>query len=357
MSPTPTFPASQIEPFIAALFQSQGIPAADANRVAACLVQADLRGVSSHGVGRVPIYLDRLRKGLINPRPDMKVERAMTVGARVDGDNGLGFLTGTKAMQVAIDIAHEHGAGFVTAYHSNHFGMAASYLQQALDAGLAAFAFTNASPAMPVWGGRSPFLGTSPFAFVAPGGPHSPPVMLDMAMSVVARGKVRRAMQRGEAIPPGWALDSEGRATTDAKAGYEGVVLPVGGVKGSGLSLVLEVLAGVMSGANFGGKVRNQYFDFDEPANVGHCFIAMRPDMFVGPDDYKQRMDQLSQRAKATQKAEGFDEILLPGEPETRIAARRGRDGIPLDAQELRDLVTEADRCGVAAPEGFRQPS
>ena len=355
MSQTPVFPARLVEPFIAGLFRSQGVPADDAQRVAACLLQADRRGVSSHGVGRVPIYIDRLRRGLINPAPQMKVERAMTVGARVDGDNGLGFLVGTKAMQLAIDIAREHGVGFVTAFHSNHFGMAASYLTQALDAGLAAFAFTNASPAMPIWGGRSPFLGTSPFAFVAPGGPDSPPVMLDMAMSVVARGKVRRAAQRGEPIPLGWALDKSGRPTTDAKAGYEGVVLPVGGVKGSGLSLMLEVLAGVMSGANFGGTVRNQYFDFDAPADVGHCFIAMRPDMFMPSDVYGQRMGELSSRAKATEKAEGFDEILLPGEPETRIAARRSRDGIPLDAQELRELVAEADRCNVAVPDGFRQ--
>ena len=355
MSQTSNFAADRVEPFIASLFQSQGLPVADAKRVASCLLQADLRGVSSHGVGRVPIYIDRLRKGLINSTPAMKVERAMSVGARVDGDNGLGFLVGTKAMQLAIDIANEHGVGFVTAFHSNHFGMAASYLIQALDAGLAAFAFTNASPAMPIWGGRSPFLGTSPFAFVAPGGPDSPPVMLDMAMSVVARGKVRRAMQRGEPIPLGWALDRQGRPTTDAKAGYDGVVLPVGGVKGSGLSLMLEVLAGVMSGANFGGEVRNQYFDFDAPANVGHCFIAMRPNLFMPMADYGRRMAELASRAKATEKAEGFDEILLPGEPEERIAARRGRDGIPLDAQELRELVAEADRCGVAVPDGFRQ--
>jgi L-2-hydroxycarboxylate dehydrogenase (NAD+) len=354
MAQTLTFPAADVQPFVAALFRAKGVPEADAARVAECLVQADLRGVSSHGVGRVPIYIDRLGRGLVNAAPAMTVERAMTVGARVDGDNALGFLVGTKAMQVAIDIANEHGLGFVSAYHSNHFGMAASYLLQAQAAGLAAFVFTNASPAMPIWGGRSPFLGTSPFAFVAPGGPGGQSVMLDMAMSVVARGKVRRAMQRGEPIPLGWALDKDGRPTTDAKAGYEGVVLPVGGVKGSGLSLMMEILAGVVSGAKFGVAVGNQYFDFENPQNVGHCFIAIRPDLFMPMEAYGGRMAELAQRAKACETAEGFDEILLPGEPEARIAAKRGAAGIPLDGQELAELVAVADACGVAVPAAFR---
>jgi len=350
----PPFPAETVSAFVSALFRAQGVPGTDADRVAECLVQADLRGVSSHGVGRVPIYLDRLRKGLVKSRPAITVERALTVAARVDGDNGLGFLVGTRAMSTAVDIAREHGVGFVLAHHSNHFGMAASYLQQAVDAGLSAFVFTNASPAMPIWGGRTPFLGTSPFAFAAPGGPGRPPVMLDMAMSVVARGKVRRAMQLGEPIPLGWALDKEGRPTTDAKAGYEGVVLPFGGMKGSGLSLMMEILAGVMSGAKFGGEVGNQYFDFDEPQNVGHCFIAMRPDLFMPMEQYGARMGALSDRAKATDRADGVDEILLPGEPEMRKAAERSRSGIPLDRQELDQLIVEAERCGVAVPEALR---
>ena len=340
--------------FVTALFEACGVEAKDADRVAECLVQADLRGVSSHGVGRVPIYLDRLRRGMVNPRPAMTVQPGLTVGARVDGDNGLGFLVGTRAMQEAIALARVHGIGFVLAWHSNHFGMAASYLQQAVDAGLSAFVFTNASRAMPIWGGKEPFLGTSPFAFAAPGGEASPPVMLDMAMSVVARGKVRRAMQRGEPIPQGWALDKEGRATTDAKAGYEGVVLPMAGMKGSGLSLMMEILAGVMSGAAFGGEVGNQYFDFEKPQDVGHCFIAIRPDLFMPMAGYRARMDELAGRAKGSERAEGVDEILLPGEPESRAAMRRAVVGIPLDPGELAQLIAEAERSGVEVPAELR---
>lgn len=353
-SPAPRFPTDEVRAFVSRLFQTKGVPAADADRVAQCLVEADVRGISSHGVGRVPIYIDRLGKGLVNPTPKLEVTRALTVGARVDGDNGLGFVVATRAMEEAIAIAKEHGVGFVTAFHSTHFGMAASYLMQAVEAGLMSFVFTNASPAMPIWGGRSPFLGTSPFAFAAPAGDGRPPVVLDMAMSVVARGKVRRAMQRGEPIPEGWALDKEGRPTTDAKAGYEGVVLPVGGVKGSGLSLMMEILAGVVSGARFGGDVRNQYFDFETPQDVGHCFMAIRPDLFLSMDAYGARMGELVERAKGCDKAEGVEEILMPGEPEFRNAARRRAEGIPLDAQELKELLAVATQCGMDIPGMFR---
>lgn len=351
LSSTVHVPAPLLQRVTSDIFAAHGVPRADADRVAQCLVDADLRGVSSHGVGRIPIYAERLRRKLVNPTPSLSVERALTVAARIDGDNGLGFVVGTRAMDLAIEIAGEHGLGLVLAWHSTHYGMAASYLSQAVDAGCCAFAFTNASPAMPIWGGRDAFLGTSPFAFAAPG---EPPVMIDMAMSVVARGKIRRAMQRGEPIPEGWALDAEGRATTDAKAGYDGVVLPAAGVKGSALSLMMEILAGVLSGAAFGGEVRNQYFDFDQPQNVGHCFLALKPDLFVSRAELAQRMSDLARRAKSGRKAEGVDEILLPGEPEARIAAKRRVDGIPLDETELQTVLAEAEMAGVTVPDALK---
>jgi LDH2 family malate/lactate/ureidoglycolate dehydrogenase len=347
-------PAKLLHRLTSDIFAAHGVPRNDADRVAECLVEADLRGVASHGVGRIPIYTERLRRKLVNPTPSLATERAMTVAARVDGDNGLGFVVGTRAMELAIEIAGTHGVGLVLAHRSTHYGMAASYLMQALEAGFCAFAFTNASPAMPIWGGRDAFLGTSPFAFAAPGGDGCPPVVIDMAMSVVARGKIRRAMQRGEKIPEGWALDAEGRATTDAKAGYEGVVLPAAGVKGSALSLMMEILAGVLSGAAFGGEVRNQYVDFEQPQNVGHCFLALKPDLFMPRAELAQRMGDLARRAKSGARAQGVDEILLPGEPEARIAARRRVEGIPLDASELATVIAEADAVKVEVPDSLR---
>ncbi|GGE27624.1 lactate dehydrogenase [Agaricicola taiwanensis] len=341
---------TDLEPFVARIFAGNGVPQADAERVAQCLVEADLRGVSSHGVGRIPIYTERLRKGLVKAKPTMSVERPTSVTAQVNGDDGLGFVVATKAMSEAIDIARECGIAFVTAFNSAHFGMAASYLKMAVKENMAAFVFTNASPAMPIWGGREPFLGTSPFAFAAPAGKNHPGVMLDMATSVVARGKIRRAAQKGEPIPLGWALDADGKPTTDAQKGYDGIILPLGGPKGSGLSLMMEVIGGVMSGAAFGGQVRNQYFDFDAPQNVGHAFIVMQPGIFVGPEAYASRMDELVERAKANPRAEGFEEILMPGEPEARSEAQRRREGIPLGADDVATLVAEADLAKVERP-------
>ena len=342
------FSAEALRALTASIFEAHDVPRPDAERVAECLVNADLRGVSSHGVARIPIYTDRLRRGLVNPRPNLVVERSMTVGARVDADNALGFVSGTRAMGEAVTIAREHGVGIVFVRRSTHYGMAASYLMQAVEAGLAAYAFTNASPAMPVWGGREPLLGTSPFAFAAPCG--DTPVVLDMALSVVARGKVRRAAAKGEAIPLGWALDADGNPTTDAQKGYDGVVLPMGGAKGSGLSLMMEIVAGVMSGSAFGGAVGNQYKDFENPQDVGHCFMALRPDLFMPAEEYEARMGELRERCKTAPRASGVEEILLPGEPEARRHAERLRTGIPVEAADVDMLAGEAERAGVAMP-------
>ena len=348
--------AEDLEVFVTALFAKAGVPADDATQVARCLVAADLRGVVSHGVGRVPIYLHRLAVGLVDPRPAIVVEPLTPVAARVDGANGFGFVVARRAMAEAMQRAGTFGIGLALAHRSTHFGMAASYLRQAIDGGLAAFVFTNASPAMPVWGGRTPFLGTSPFAFGAPGGDHGPPILLDMATSVVARGKIRRAAAAGQPIPAGWALDRDGQPTTDAQAGYDGIVLPLGGPKGSGLSLMMEVLAGVMSGAAFGGGVGSQYSDDDRPQNVGHMFVALRPDLALPATEYRARMDALAARAKSCPPVAGGGEILFPGEPEARLETERRRNGIPLAREDLDGLATAARELGLPPPPFLGQP-
>ncbi|MET0528468.1 MAG: Ldh family oxidoreductase [Microvirga sp.] len=340
----------ELQAFVAKVFVAAGLGEDDATTVARCLVEADARGVVSHGVGRVPIYLERLRLKLANATPSLVVRELAPAVAQLDGDNGLGFVVATRAMAEAVERARRCGIGLVFAWHSNHFGMAACYLKQAIEAGMSAFVFTNASPAMPVWGGSTPFLGTSPFAFGTPGGHRSEPIILDMATSVVARGKIRRAASRGEPIPEGWALDAEGRPTTDAQKAYEGLILPLGGPKGSGLSLMMEVLGGVMSGAAFGGEVGNQYFDNDRPQNVGHCFIALQPDLVVSADAYRDRLDELVSRAKDTPRVDVNQPILMPGEPESRIEDDRRRNGIPLSAEDRATLKAEANSASIALP-------
>jgi LDH2 family malate/lactate/ureidoglycolate dehydrogenase len=339
--------ASAAEAFARALLVAHGVPAADAATVAQCLVSADLRGVDTHGLCRLPGYLDRLRRGLINPRPALEPKRVTPVAAALDGQDGFGFVVGTRAMQEAIAIAREYGIGAVSVRRSTHFGMAASYVLQALEASLISLVFSNASPAMPPWGARNALLGTNPFAAGAPAGKH-PPFLLDMSPAVAARGKIRRAERRGETIPLGYALDGEGRPTTDPKAALGAVVLPIGGHKGSGLAMLMDILGGVISGANYGGEVGDQYKVYDRPQDVGHFFLAMRPDLFVPEADYRHRMDTLIERVRSCPTTPGIDEVLVAGEPERRHEAERRRCGIPYSANEVAALQEEAARAGVA---------
>jgi LDH2 family malate/lactate/ureidoglycolate dehydrogenase len=347
--------APAAEAFARALLVAHGVPATDAATVAGCLVSADLRGVDTHGLCRLPGYVDRLRRGLINPRPVLEPKRITPVAAALDGQNGFGFVVGTRAMQEALAIAREYGIGAVSIRRSTHFGMAASYVLQALEASLISLVFSNASPAMPPWGARSALLGTNPFAAGAPAGKH-PPFLLDMSPAVAARGKIRRAERRGETIPLGYALDAQGRPTTDPKAALGGVVLPIGGYKGSGLAMLMDIFGGVISGANYGGGVGDQYKVYDRPQDVGHFFLAMRPDLFVPEADYRTRMDTLIERVRACPRAQGVDEVLVAGEPERRHEIERRRCGIPYSANEVAALQEEAARAGVAPLAVSRQP-
>ena len=198
------------ESFGRRLLVAHGLPEEDAATVSRCLVLADLRGVDTHGLQTLPHYLERVRLGLINPRPNLKVERVTPMAGSLDGQNAFGFVVATKAMAEAIDMAREFGVGIVSARRSTHFGMAANYALQAMDAGYIGIVFTNASRAMPPWGGREGLFGTSPIAVAAPAGKETP-FDLDMSPAVAARGKIRRAARRGQSIPLGYALDAEGR--------------------------------------------------------------------------------------------------------------------------------------------------
>jgi LDH2 family malate/lactate/ureidoglycolate dehydrogenase len=339
--------AGAADAFARRLLVAHGVPEHDAATVAACLVGADLRGVDTHGLCRLPGYLDRLRRALINPRPVLKPQRITPVAAALDGQNGFGFVVGTRAMQEAIAIARELGLGVVSARRSTHFGMAAAYVRQALDAGLISLVFSNASPAMPPWGARTALLGTNPLAAGAPAGRH-PPFLLDMSPAVAARGKIRRAERRGEKIPLGYALDADGHATSDPKAALGGVVLPIGTYKGSGLSMLMDIFGGVISGANYGGDVGDQYKVYDRPQDVGHFFLAMKPDLFVPQEDYRDRMDTLIERVHASPTAPDFEEVLMPGEPERRHEEERRRRGIPYSTNETAALQEEAAKAGIA---------
>jgi L-2-hydroxycarboxylate dehydrogenase (NAD+) len=339
----------RLENWAGRIFSANGLPIEDAATAAHALVKANLRGVDSHGVARIPMYCRRLRRGLAKACPDIKVERVAPAVAQVDGDDGLGLVVGKRAMAEAVAMARQSGIGLAGVHRSGHYGMAALYILQAIAADCIGLAFTNASPAMPPWGGRNPLLGTNPMAAGVPTA-QGPPFVMDMACSIVARGKLKFAAQRGEPIPPGLALDKHGRPTTDGQAAFEGVVLPMGGVKGAALSMLMDVLSGVFTGAAFGGDVRNPFTGLDGPQGTGHCFIAVDAALFMPLETFTDRMQVLAQRVKSQPTAAGVAEILMPGEPEQRNEARRRAEGVPLSADVVAGLHAEGRRVGVPFP-------
>lgn len=317
-----------------------GLNQEDATVMARCLVLSDVRGVDTHGLAKLPQYLERASKGMVKIAPNIKVVHKTPVCAQLDGDNGFGFVVATKGMDVAIEAAKIYGIGICAVINSNHFGMAATYVLQAIEQDMIALVFTNSAKQMPPFGGREPLLGISPFAAGAPSG-NEVPYLLDMAPSVVAKGKIRKAQRRGESIPLGWALDNEGRPTTDANAAMEGSMTPIGGPKGSGIAILMDVFSGVLTVAEFAGNVGDQYKHWDRAQNVGHTFIAIKPEVFMSIDDFKGRMDHLVKTVHSAPTSEGFKEVLFPGEPEFRLQKSRESQGIPY-AQAERTLLETA---------------
>jgi LDH2 family malate/lactate/ureidoglycolate dehydrogenase len=335
--------------FAAACFVATGVSRPQAAEIADNLVLADLRGVGSHGVTRIPIYAERLRAGVVNPKPEPKVVRSFGGLALVDGDNGPGQVVSRFANDHAIGLARAHGIGAVTVRNSNHDGILAAYTAQTAAAGLIGIATTNAPKSMAVFGGRVPILGTNPLSIALPRA-SGRPIVLDMATSVVARGKIVEKAKRGESIPAGWALDADGAPTTDAVTAEKGVILPFSGGKGSGLAIVVEALSGILSGGLFGAQIHNLYSDFVNPQGIGHFFLALDPEVLAEPGaPFAARVDAFADMLKASPTASGFTEILLPGEPEIRLEAAN-HDGIDLPENVVADLDEIADRLGVPRP-------
>ncbi|TVY88967.1 putative oxidoreductase [Lachnellula willkommii] len=325
--------ASEAKDFVEGVLVGNGVAAANAAIISDCLIKADMRGVDTHGMNRIPSYMDRVAQGVLDAKATPELKKLTPVVAQVDGKNGFGFLAAHQGMQCAVDMAKEFGIGMVSIKHSNHFGMAAWVVQQAIDAGMMSLVFTNSSPALPVWGGLSKLMGVSPIACGAPAGKERP-FILDMAPSVAARGKIYKAKRRGEKIPLDWALDA-----------LKGVMLPMGGPKGSGLSIMMDVFSGVLSGSAFAGHVTNPH-DPSKPADVGHFLIAIKPDLFMSLEDFKERMDYLYQRVVGSDKAAGVDRIYFPGEIEQLRYEERMKTGIPLVEAEITALNAEAERVG-----------
>jgi len=349
MTGTVLIQAEAAKIFIAALLGKLALPADDAAAAAADLVLTNLWGVDSHGILRLPIYVERLMNGAVKNTPDIR-----TVGGRggfevMDGDAGMGFIVGHKAMARAIDLAKDHGIAAVNVFNSNHFGAAGLYIKQATDVGMIALSMTNVGPNLVVPGGAAPITGNNPMAFGAPTDLGFP-LILDISMSSVAGGKLLLAREKGEKIPFGWATDREGKPTDDPTVGFAGYLLPLGGHKGFGLSLMIDILCGVLSGGAFQFDIKSMYDFPDQPSKTGHLMMVIDPEAFLGKDAFLERIGAFCATIKASPMWDDTARMLIPGELEhERMLARRS-EGLPLPRSLLDDLTAIAAKLGVPMP-------
>ena len=340
--------------FVARLFAGEGLPEDHAAMVADALLTANLRGVDTHGVVRVPAYVKRLRAGLLNPKPRMREANPMPVSFVLDADNAMGPVGAFTAIEACMSRAAEFGVGASTVRHSNHFGAASVYTVHAARRGFIAIAMSPGARTLAPHGSRAPLLGTNPFAVAAPAG-QNPPWSLDMAASVAARGHIRVAAQEGRSIPEGWALDEKGRPTTDPEAALNGVMLPFGGPKGSGLAMMVDILAGVLAGSAFTGDIRDWVKDFTGPSDVGHFFLVVKVEAFMPAAEFADRMETAILRTKALPPAEGAAEVFYPGERSGRMEQERRQNGIPLSGKAIVALAELATTdCPFPEPVGER---
>lgn len=344
--------AQDLFDFMVRFFVKLGVPKDRAEITAEILQSADLRGVSSHGIIRLQTYYgSRLQKGLINPLADNKIIRETPASIAIDGKNGLGQIAGKDAMSRCIEKAKTSGVAMVTVRNSNHYGIAGYYAMMALEHDMIGISFTNAQPLVAPTFGKNRLLGTNPIAVAAPALSEKP-FVLDMATSIVPIGKVTVYDKAGDPLPEGWALDPDGKTTTDPKSVLNGGALfPLGGpellrgYKGYGLALWVDIFSGVLSGAAFGKNVANP--NKSSNANVGHFFAAMRLDAFRDPDEFKQDMDALFQQLKTAEKAVGQDRIYIHGEKEFELSDKYKKDGIPLLEEVVKSLQSAGESVGI----------
>lgn len=348
MSDTQLISEGGLKSFGRKALTKSGMSEEEASLAIDVLVEADLRGVYSHGVVRLPIYVERLRAGVMNPSPQMQIQRDNPSTCVFDGGNGIGMLVGVRSMEVAIEKARtSQTPSFVAVQNSNHYGAAAYFAEQAANAGMIGFSFTiGGINHMAPWGGRAPILGNNPFAIALPT-PCGFNVVLDMACSVAARGKIIVAARNGDPIPSDWALGPDGLPTTDANEALKGLVQPVGGPKGYALTLTIGLLSTMLTEAFFGSEVTHLYEDLEHPQNIGHLQGAMPIDLFQDFDRYNARMEKAVREIQGTDKAAGVERIYLPGEREYISRENARRDGIPLGIGVLDDLRATGRDLGI----------
>ncbi|WP_414441232.1 Ldh family oxidoreductase [Burkholderia sp. 22PA0106] len=344
--------ADALIPFGAAVLKSLGVPTSNAHLLADSLVTAELWGHSSHGMLRLPWYVDRLRSGAMTAvtAPETVMDGgAITV---LDGRHGIGQVLTKQATELGIERAREHGISAVAVRNSNHFGTAAYFTRMSAEAGCIAILATNASPAMAPWGGREKTIGTNPWSVAAPGGKRGTAV-LDIANTAVARGKIYLAAERGTEIPAGWAADENGVPTTDASKAVHGLILPMAAHKGYIIAFMMDVLAGVLTGSKFGKDVVGPY-DPTRPSGCGHLLITIDIKSMMPLAEFEQRMETLIDEVKSSPAAHGVEEIFFPGEIEDRNTIKFRESGITIADHTWQSLMKLSVETGTDLPASTR---
>ena len=301
----------KLNKIITKILKKNGLSTDHASICSKALISAELVGAHSHGLSRLKMYCDRIQKKVINPKPKIKIKKISSSITQIDANNSIGFVAADLGIKQAIKNAKKTGIGLVGIKNSGHYGLSGYYAEQAVKKNLIVFCFTNAPPAIAPHGAKKSLFGTNPICFGTPTS-SKVPFILDTSVSVINRGKIRVAAKVGNKIPEGVALDKYGKPTIDAKKALAGVQLPIAGFRGSGLAWMVDILSGVLTGGNHGGKVKDPFDDFSGPQNIGHLFITIKPNLFVG--NYSKRIKENIKRIKRLPKIRGVKEILYPGQ-------------------------------------------
>jgi len=317
------------------IFQKHNLSKDHSKIVSNYLIKAELLGAPSHGLARLKMYCDRIKKKLIKARPKIKIKKISSSISHVDADNSIGFIAADIGINQAIKNAKKTGIGLVAIKRSGHYGLSSFYAQQAVKNNLLVFCFTNAPAALAPYGAKKSLFGTNPICFGVPTG--KTPFILDASTSIINRGKIRRASKLGKKIPYGVALDKFGNITTDANKALKGTQLPIATFKGSGLAWMVDILSGVITGSSHSGKTKDPFDDFSGPQNMGHLFITINPKIFVGKNFLKEMKINIS-RIKKLPKAKGFSSILYPGERKNKTYRKNLNKDISIPSKILKEI-------------------
>jgi len=317
------------------IFQKHKLSKDHSKIVSDYLIKAELLDAPSHGLARLKMYCDRIKKKLINPKPNIKIKKISNSISHVDANDSIGFVAADIGIKQAIKNAKKTGIGLVAIKKSGHYGLSSFYAEQAVKNNLIVFCFTNAPPALAPYGAKKSLFGTNPICFGAPTG--KAPFILDASTSMINRGKIRRASKLGQKIPYGVALDKYGQITIDANKALEGTQLPISTFKGSGLAWMVDILSGVLTGSSHSGKTKDPFDDFSGPQNMGHLFITFDPKIFIGKNFIKEMKINIS-RIKRLPKAKGFKSILYPGERKNKIYRKNLNKDISIPSKILNEI-------------------